>query len=96
MLSFRCDGRRLFDSGQVEEVLNVDGNSITVEDPGDTATNISSGNNVQDPSGETPSSGLEKVWTDRHALIFDVDDRPPFYIAFVYALQVRSLEDESR
>ena len=97
MLSVRCDRGRLFWSGSVEEVLNsVDGNSITVEDPGDTATNFSSGNNVQDPSGETPSSGLDEVWTDRNALIFDVDDRPPFYIAFVYALQVRSLDDESR
>ncbi|KAI0241373.1 Solute carrier family 23 member 2 [Lamellibrachia satsuma] len=87
MFSVRFAGRRLFDSGPVEEVLNIDGNSITVEDPVDTATNFSSGNNVQDPSGETPSSGLDEVWTDRHALIFDVDDRPPFYIAFVYALQ---------
>ena len=96
MLSVRCDGRRLFDSDPVEETLNVDGNSITVDDPGDTATNVSSGNNAQDLSGETPSSGLDDVWTDRHALIFDVDDYPPFYIAFVYALQVRPLDDESR
>ena len=96
MLSVLFAGRRLFDSGPVEEVMNIDGNSITVEDPVDTATNISSGNNVQDPSGETPSSGLDEVWTDRHALIFDVDDRPPFYIAFVYAIQVRPLDDESR
>ncbi|KAI0235559.1 Solute carrier family 23 member 2, partial [Lamellibrachia satsuma] len=73
--------------GPVEEALNIDGNSITVEDPGDTATNISSGNNVLDPSVETPSGGLDKMWTDRHALIFDVDDCPPFYITFVYALQ---------
>ncbi|KAI0222352.1 hypothetical protein LSAT2_026400 [Lamellibrachia satsuma] len=80
----------------VEETLNVDGNSITVEDHGDTATNVSSGNNAKDLSGETPSSGLDDVWTDRNALIFDVDDRPPFYIAFVYALQGRSLDDESR
>ena len=98
MLSVLFAGRRLFDSGPVEEVLNIDGNSITVEDLGDTATNISSGNNVQDPSGETPSSGLDKVWTDRNALIFDVDDRPfrPFFIVFVYALQVRPLDNESR
>ena len=75
MLSVQCDERRLFDSGPVEEVLNIDLNSITVDDPGDTAKNISSGNNVQDPSGETPSSGLDKVWTDCNALIFDVDGR---------------------
>ena len=44
MLSVRCDGRRLFDAGPVEEVLNsVDGNSIIVEGPGDTAMNVSSG-----------------------------------------------------
>ena len=90
MLSVLYDGRRLFDSDSVEEVLNsVDGNSITVEDPADTTTNVSSGNNVQDSAGETLSSGLDEVWTDRCTLIFDVDDRPPFSIAFVYALQVR-------
>ncbi|KAI0222355.1 hypothetical protein LSAT2_026403 [Lamellibrachia satsuma] len=73
------------EQGPVEEVLNsVDGNSITVEDPADTTT----GNNVQDSAGETPSSGLDEVWTDRCTLIFDVDDRPPLSIAFVYALQL--------
>ena len=95
--SIHYDRRRLFHSGPVEEVLNsVDGTSITVDDPGDTATNVSSGYNIQDPPGETPSSALDEVWTDRSELIFDVDDRPPFSIAFVYALQVRPLDDESR
>ncbi|KAI0237705.1 Solute carrier family 23 member 2 [Lamellibrachia satsuma] len=67
--------------GSVEEVLNsVDGNNcITVDVPADTATNVA--------SGETPSSRLDEVWTDCNALIFDVDDRPPFYIALAYALQ---------
>ena len=84
----------MVDSGPVEEGSNsVDGISITIEVPAD--TNVASESIAQDSSGETPSSGLDEVWTDRHALIFEVDDRPPLCIAFAYALQVRTLDDES-
>lgn len=71
----------------------VDGNGITIEVPVDPAPNVASGNDVKTSSEDTRKRGADEVWTDRSALIFDVDDHPPIYIAFAYALQVRPLDN---
>ena len=41
----------------------------------------------------TGTTETDEVWTDHRALIFDVNDRPPFFIAFLFALQVRLVDN---
>jgi len=67
-------------------------NGVTIEVPEVRELDVSLENDAKVSSEDTVKRAGDDVWTDHSALIFDVDDRPPIYIAFAYALQVRSLD----